>query len=122
VTVLARDPQAASDWYTQVLGFATMVIEEQAEDVALVLMQHRRSGVRLVLRHAPQHRPPDFPLFSLRVGDRSELDEWAAHLTRLGVTHGGPRQAHLGWALTLTTPEGVRIQLHTDDPVSGDDS
>lgn len=116
----AQDPQATADWYAQVMGFATVVIEEQADDVTLVVMHHRPSDVRLVVRHSPDHRPPDFPLFSLRVGDKATLEEWDAYLAGLGVTHTAVHQAHLGWALTLTGPEGVRIQLHTDDAISGD--
>lgn len=40
VSVPARDPLASSDWYVQVFGFATTLIEEHETAVVGVLLQH----------------------------------------------------------------------------------
>jgi hypothetical protein len=36
------------------------------------------------------------------------------------VEHNGVHQAHLGWAVTVTGPDLVRIQLHTEEGPSGE--
>jgi catechol 2,3-dioxygenase-like lactoylglutathione lyase family enzyme len=121
VSVPVAEPQVAADWYAQIFGFSVVVIEEQADNVALVVMHHR-SDIRLVLRRADRRPRPDYPLFSFRVGHLAELRAWDEYLTESGVEHTSPRQAHLGWALTLVDPDGIHIQLHTDDALSSDDS
>ena len=43
----------------------------------------------------------------------------------MGATWGqcsSPRQAHLGWALDMTDPSGLRLQLHTYEAISADDT
>jgi len=43
-------------------------------------------------------------------------------LAEFGAERSGPRQAHLGWALDVIDPYGLRIQLHTQEAVSADDT
>ena len=47
---------------------------------------------------------------------------WDERLAELGAQHSGPRQAHLGWALDVIDPSGLRIQLHTYEAISADDT
>jgi len=56
-----------------------------------------------------------------RVGSEGDLARWDRRLTELGAEHSGPRRAHLGWALDVTDPSGLRIQLHTPEVISADD-
>ena len=86
------------------------------------LLQHP-CGARLLLRRAATPLPArsGYPLFGLAVADHAELLRWAEHLTTCEVEHSPVHQAHLGWAVTVTGPDLIRIQLHTDDGPSGDD-
>jgi hypothetical protein len=47
---------------------------------------------------------------------------WDNRLTELGAEHSSPRQAHLGWALDVIDPSGLRIQLHTREVLSADNT
>ena len=122
VSVPTSDPLAGSDWYVRVFGFATLLIEERESEVAAVLLQHP-CGARLLLRRAgaPLAALRGYPLFGLTVASHTELLHWVEHLTTLDVEHSAVHQAHLGWAVTVTGPDQVRIQLHTDEGPSGED-
>ena len=122
VSVPTSDPLAGSDWYVRVFGFATLLIEERESEVVAVLLQHP-CGARLLLRHAgaPLAALRGYPLFGLTVASHTELLRWVEHLTTFDVEHSAVHQAHLGWAVTVTGPDQVRIQLHTDEGPSGED-
>ena len=122
VSVPTSDPLASSDWYVRVFGFATLLIEERESEVVAVLLQHP-CGARLLLRHAaaPLAALAGYPLFGLTVASHTELLRWVEHLTTFDVEHSAVHQAHLGWAVTVTGPDQVRIQLHTDEGPSGED-
>ena len=121
VTVPTSDPLAARDWFVRVFDFASLLIEERENEVTAVLLQHP-CGARLMLRYAaePLAELRGYPLFSLSVADHDELLHWVEHLTRLNVEHSGVHQAHLGWAVTVSGPDLVRIQLHTEEGPSGE--
>ena len=121
VTVPTSDPLAGSDWYVRVFDFATLLIEESESEVVAVLLQHP-CGARLLLRRAaaPLDALNGYPLFGLTVDSHTELLSWVEHFTTLDVEHSAVHQAHLGWAVTVTGPDQVRIQLHTDEGPSGD--
>jgi hypothetical protein len=122
VTVPTSDP-LGTDWYVQVFGFTALLMEESESEVVAVLLQHP-CGVRLLLRRAAAPLPAlrGFPLFGLTVPSFTELQHWEEHLSSSGVEHSAVHQAHPGWAVTVTGPDLVRIQLQTDDgPGGGDD-
>jgi catechol 2,3-dioxygenase-like lactoylglutathione lyase family enzyme len=121
VTVPTSDPLAGSDWYVRVFDFATLLIEERESEVVAALLQHP-CGARLLLRRAavPLDALNGYPLFGLTVDRHTELLSWVERFTTLDVEHSAVHQAHLGWAVTVTGPDRVRIQLHTDEGPSGD--
>lgn len=121
VTVPTSDPLEASDWYVRVFDFAALLVEERENEVTAVLLQHP-CGARLLLRRAaePLAALRGYPMFGLSVANHDELLRWAEHLTTFDVEHSGVHQAHLGWAVTVTGPDLVRIQLHTDEGPSGE--
>jgi catechol 2,3-dioxygenase-like lactoylglutathione lyase family enzyme len=122
VSVPASDPAAGSDWYVRVFGFAAVLIEERETEVVTVLLQHP-CGVRLLLRRAaaPVVGLPEYPLFGLTVASHAELLRWVEHLTTFDVEHSWVHSAHPGWAVTVTGPDLVRIQLQTDEGPRGED-
>ena len=121
VTVPSSDPLAASDWYVGVFDFAALLIEERENEVTAVLLQHP-CGARLLLRRAdePLATLRGYPMFGLSVANHDELLRWVEHLTTFDVEHSDVHQAHLGWAVTVTGPDLVQIQLHTDEGPSGE--
>jgi hypothetical protein len=122
VSVPTSDPLAASDWYVRVFGFATLLIEEHESDVVAVLLQHP-CGARLLLRRAPAPLTAlrGYPLFGLSVASYTELLLWVKHLRTVDVEHSAVHQAHLGWAVNVTGPDQLCIQLRTDEGPSGED-
>ena len=122
VAVPTTDPLAGSDWYVRVFDFAALLIEERESEVVAVLLQHP-CGVRLLLRRtaAPLAALREYPLFGLTVASYTELQHWVEHLTTFDVEHSAVHQAQRGWAVTVTGPDLVRIQLQTDEGPSGED-
>ncbi len=121
VTVPASDPLAASDWYVRVFDFAELLVEEREDEVTAVLLEHP-CGVRLLLRRVdePLTELRGYPLFGLSVANHEQLLRWVEHFTTFDVEQSGVHQAHLGWAVTVTGPDLVRIQLHTVEGPSGE--
>ncbi|MGB9222446.1 hypothetical protein [Mycobacterium sp.] len=122
MSVPTSDLLASSDWYERVLGFATLVVEEHENDVVAMLLQHP-SGARLLLRRADVALAAlrAHPLFALSVASYTELLHWEEHLTTVHAEHGAVHPAHPGWAVTITGPDLILIQLRTDDGPSGED-
>ncbi len=121
VTVPSSDPLPTSDWYVRVFDFAALLIEEHENEVTAVLLQHP-CGARLLLRRAaePLATLRGYPLFGLSVVNHDELLRWVERLTTFNVEHSDVHEAHLGWAVTVTGPDLIQIQLHTDEGPSGE--
>jgi hypothetical protein len=122
VSVPTSDPLVASDWYVRVFDFVTVLIEEHETDVVAVLLQHP-CGARLLLRLAPTPLTAfrGYPLLALSVASYNALLHWVTHLATFDVEHSAIHQGHLGWAVTVTGPDQLCIQLRTDEGPSGED-
>jgi catechol 2,3-dioxygenase-like lactoylglutathione lyase family enzyme len=126
VSLPARDVESSADWYERVFGFECVLMEEDEDGVTGVLLEHP-VGMVLALYQSPD--PPPAPqgrgigtaVLGFRVTSQDHLVRWDERLTELGIGHSRPRQAHLGWALEITDPSGLRIQLHTREVISVDD-
>lgn len=116
------DVSRSREWYESVLGVHTILDEETEEGVVEVTLEHP-AGILLYLRSDPDRAAAlrGFGVLSLDVGTRDELDRWAGRLDALGVTHGTPREAHLGWVMGVEDPDGMLVSLHTSEEVSSDD-
>jgi glyoxylase I family protein len=123
VSLPVMDVMQAGDWFERVLGFSCFLIKEEEDRVMTMVLQHP-AGVLLQLRHAPEQCQAlhvgraGMAVLGLAVADRSALDQWEARLTDLKLQHSQPYQAHLGWAMDITSPDGLCIQLHTSEDVS----
>ena len=127
VSLPASDLDRSSDWYERVFSFRRVLIEEDEDRVTMVMLEHPE-GMLLCL-----HQSPDLgrawhgldsavAVLSFRVASRADLVAWDRRLAELQTEHSGPRQAHLGWALDVIDPSGLRIQLHTYETISADDT
>jgi len=125
VILPVRDVIQAGDWFERVLGFSCLLIREEEDQVTTMVVRHP-AGVLLQLRHAPELAEAlemartGMTVLSLSVTDRPALAEWERRLAELGLEHSQPYQAHLGWALHVTGPDGLGIQLHTHGDISDD--
>ncbi|HUL24475.1 MAG TPA: VOC family protein [Streptosporangiaceae bacterium] len=126
VSLPATDVERSGDWYERVFGFGCVLIEEEEDHVKAVILEHP-AGMLLVLYPSPDLIPAPSghglgtAALSFRVASQNELLLWENRLTELGIDHSGPRQAHLGWALDVVDPSGLRVQLHTREVISADD-
>ena len=122
LAVPVTDIQRSRDWYEVVLGLRSLVDEETEDGVVVVTLEHPTGGVVICLHAAPEraHALVDFSPVSLAVTSASELARWEDHFSAIGAEHSAAREAYLGWALDVTDPDGMRIQLHTVGPVSAD--
>lgn len=129
VSLPARDLERNGDWYEHVFGFERVLIEEDEDRITMVMLEHPE-GMVLCLHQSPN---PDLDLtwfglgnavavLGFRVASRADLVLWEKRLAELGIQHSGRRQAHLGWALDVIDPSGLRIQLHTYEAISADDT
>jgi catechol 2,3-dioxygenase-like lactoylglutathione lyase family enzyme len=127
VSLPASDLDRSGDWYERVFGFRRVLIEEDEDGVTMVMLEHPE-GMLLCL-----HQSPDLgrtwhslgnaiAVLSFRVASRADLVAWDKRLAELGAQHSSPRQAHLGWALDVIDPSGLRLQLHTYEAISADDT
>jgi catechol-2,3-dioxygenase len=123
VSLPAADVERSSDWYERVLGFVPILMEEDEDAITMIVLEHR-CGVLLYLRKAPEPIPARSTTggaaVTFLVDSRDDLIAWQLRLTELAIEHSGPRDAHLGWALDMTGPDGLRIQLHTREELSAD--
>jgi catechol 2,3-dioxygenase-like lactoylglutathione lyase family enzyme len=121
VSLPAADVDRSGDWYERVFGFLRILIEEEEDHVTAVLLEHP-AGMLLWLHQSPDLGPAwrRSPVLGFRVASQDDLVRWEKRLTELGAEHSGPRQAHLGWALDVVDPSGLRIQLHTREVISAD--
>jgi glyoxylase I family protein len=123
VSLPVMDVMRAGDWFERVLGFSSLLIREEEDRVTTMVLRHP-AGVLLQLRHAPEQcealrlARAGMAVLGLSVADRPALEQWAARLTGLAVQHSEPYQAHLGWAMDMTGPDHLGIQLHTREDVS----
>ena len=126
VSLPATDAERSADWYERVFGFERVLIEEEEDRVKAVMLEHP-AGMLLALHASDDLIPPwqgpgvGTAVLSFRVAGHADLVLWEQRLTELGAEHSSPREAHLGWALDVTDPSGLRIQLHTREVISVDD-
>jgi len=127
VSLPASDLDRSGDWYERVFGFRRVLIEEDEDGVTMVMLEHPE-GMLLCLHQSPGlgrtwHRLGNaIAVLSFRVASRADLVAWDKRLAELGAQHSSPRQAHLGWALDVIDPSGLRLQLHTYEAISADDT
>lgn len=108
VQLRVGDLERSETWYATVLGMTRLVDGPQ-----YVALRHPPSGVVVVLTEAPVvGGPSDGALdhLAFAVPDGPTLSSWADRLRDKGIEHGVVDE--LGKpSLTLTDPDGTRIEL-----------
>ena len=118
VALTVRDLAASVPWYERVLG-AEPVMDEDTEAGYHHTVYLMANGTLLGLHQHETTAPPE-RFSEHRVGldhvgfgcaDRAELEQWAARLDELGITHGGIVDAHYGSGLSFRDPDGIALEL-----------
>ena len=117
VALTVRDLSVSVPWYQALFGSEPVLNEDTQPDFhhTVYLM-----GGTLVGLH--QHKTPAPPeAFSeFRVGldhvafgcaNRAELEQWAARLDELGITHGGVVEQHYGAGVSFRDPDGIALEF-----------
>jgi glyoxylase I family protein len=117
VSLSVRDLEASRGFYCDVLGFQVFerLDEKRYREAILV---HPASGTILCLQQhdanagepfEPQRTGLDHVAF--RVGERSDLDEWASRLAELGVPHSPVADRPYGSVLCARDPDQIQLEI-----------
>ncbi len=111
-----RDLDASLAWYRDVLGLEeTFRNESDTRRMAVTRFPGQRQTFGLVEHtgggegFAPQNLGLDHVAFSVTSGEN--LDAWAVHFDRLGVTHSGVTATPFGGMLHFEDPDGIALAL-----------
>lgn len=122
INLTVRDLDRSTEWYRTALGFRVVRDAQPAESgFTFRTLLHTRAMVSLVLGQA--HPATSAPFDERRVGlhhlafhvpERSTLDEWVAHLDKVGVAHGGVEKLFLeaGYGVWLRDPDNIWLELY----------
>ncbi len=125
VQLCVSDVPTSAEWYAAVLGLESHLADP---DIGYVALRHRPAGVVIVLtaraavpsalespdpagesRSQSAGRGLDHLAFAVADGDI--LQEWADHLTRIGIDHPGVVSENGNPSLQLRDPDGIAIEL-----------
>jgi len=118
VSFSVRDAAASAAWYRQVFDLAPLT-EATGPTWLSILLIHPPTTLIVELQQHDANAGEEFDPrrtgldhLALKVDSRVELDEWQAHLERLGVRHS-PVADHPGRSiLSFRDPDGIQLELY----------
>ena len=118
VAVTVTDLERSTRWYNSLFD-AAPVLDEDEETGGFHHTVYALGGGQLFGLH--KHPKGTGSKFSeLQTGldhvsfgcrDRNELQNWAARLDQLGITHGGIVDAHYGSGVSFRDPDGIALEF-----------
>jgi glyoxylase I family protein len=115
VQLMVSDVGASAKWYSAVLGLAPFADDP---DIGYVALRHKAGKFVVVLTKAPapRQRPAEavhdgLDHLALAVPDGAQLEDWAQHLTAIGIDHAGVVLEGGHPSLQLRDPDGIAIEL-----------
>jgi catechol 2,3-dioxygenase-like lactoylglutathione lyase family enzyme len=118
VALTVRDLSVSVPWYEQLLD-AKPVLDEDTDPDFHHTVYLVGDGMLLGLHQHKTPAPPE-PFSEYRVGldhvafgcsDRAELEQRAARLDQLGITHGGIKDATYGSGVSFRDPDGIALEF-----------
>jgi glyoxylase I family protein len=119
VALTVRDMEASAQWYQRIFGCIELrrFTGEEA-GTPRILLYHPESGFAVGLCQPEDgttepfdHRRTGLDHFAFLVGERAELDAWAAYLDEQGVAHSPVRETVLGWFVSFEDPDGIAFEV-----------
>ena len=118
VAVTVTDLELSTRWYSKLFD-SEPVLDEDEESGVFHHTVYALPGGQLFGLHT--HTPPATETFDERrtgldhvsfacIG-RSELQQWADHLDKLGIAHDGIKDAHYGSGVSFRDPDGVALEF-----------
>lgn len=121
VAITVTDLERSTQWYSRLFGTDPVLDEDEegggfhhtvyALDGGLLFGLHTHHGKESGDR-ADEHRT-GLDHISFGVGSHAELEQWAAKLDELGITHGGVRKAHYGSGVSFRDPDNIALEFFT---------
>jgi catechol 2,3-dioxygenase-like lactoylglutathione lyase family enzyme len=119
VRLPVSDVLASRDWYVDVFGFESILVEEDEDRITGLVLEHP-SGVVLGV-HADRARAAALRGFVVVAFGVRDLSWWVDYLDRRGITHGRAGQQHLGRSVQVADPDGICVALASlDQPSAGE--
>ena len=118
VALTVRDLSVSVSWYEALLDLTPVLDEDTDPDMhhTVYLLDN---GTLLGL-HQHEKEPSDARFTEFEVGldhlafgvaDRAALQGWVERLDRLGVQHGGIKDAHYGSGVSFRDPDGIALEV-----------
>jgi catechol 2,3-dioxygenase-like lactoylglutathione lyase family enzyme len=120
VRLPVSDVLVSRDWYIDVLGFQSLLIEEDESGVVGIAL-HQPSGVVLGL-HRDATRAAALRGFVAVAFGVADLGAWLTFLRQRHLVHAPPVDTHLGHSVRLEDPDGIIVELHTQSQPSAADA
>ena len=118
VAVTVRDLSVSVPWYERLLDAKPVLDEDTDPDMHHTVYLLGNGTLLGLHQHGTAAPAGDFSEY--RVGldhigfgcaDRAELEQWAAKLDDLGVTHGGIKDAAYGSGVSFRDPDGIALEF-----------
>jgi catechol 2,3-dioxygenase-like lactoylglutathione lyase family enzyme len=121
VNLSVRDPARSASWYTELLGLE-LRYDFTSSDGRMRYIALVEPNSRLVLCLVGHDGNDGEPFSEFRTGldhleflvdRRTDLDEWAGKLDRLGVEHSGVKEPEYtrNAMLTFRDPDGIQLEF-----------
>jgi len=120
VRLPVSDVLASRDWYIETLGFRPLLVEEDESGVIGIALRHP-CGVVIGL-HRDAGRAAALRGFVAVAFGVTDLAAWVEFLRSRTLSHAPPAATHLGHSLRLTDPDGIIVELHTNNQPSAADA
>jgi catechol 2,3-dioxygenase-like lactoylglutathione lyase family enzyme len=116
VSFSVRDRDASVRFYTDVLDFKTLTVDDGADWLKTLLLHPTGMVVAIQQHTGNSGKPFDYAAtgldhFGFGVGSVEELTEWMARFAELGVTHSQVTDTGLGQFVSFEDPDGIQLEL-----------
>ncbi len=117
VALTVKDLAVSVPWYQSLFGSDPVLDEDTDPDMHHTVFL---VGGTLIGLHQHQTPAPDETFSEYRVGldhvafgceNRGQLEEWAARLDELGISHGGVKDARYGSGVSFRDPDGIPLEF-----------
>ena len=122
-----RNVEASAEWYQKVFGLERVPVTfphyEREDTGYAVLLVDPNSGLAIGLHENRSNEGEQFDEcrtgldhIGFNVSDRAEMEQWAEHLSAIGVEHSGIRDVKEPMAfstLVFRDPDNIQLELFT---------